>query len=179
MPSSVRTAAFTSATTATHARPEIIPGTKPVRFRLSDSVTVTASFDRQSSFKKSWVAQLPQSDQDDLLAHEQGHYDLNALLSRDFFLAVMELKSKTYTTQHQLTTDISNLDTAILSKSKPAQERYDKITKAGADKTEQANWLAMIQTAFNTPVSPPQLTPDNIPIKVPILTALANGGIVL
>lgn len=177
LPSSVRVAAFTSASIATDARPELIPKSKPVQFRLADSVTITAAFDKNRSFKKSWIAQLPQTEQDELLHHEQGHYDLNALLARDFFLALMALKEKTYKAQTGLFTDIGSLQKSIADKSQPVQKKYDDDTQAGADKTEQARWDKAIQAAFNTPVSPPRMTPDNTPIKIPLLTALSQAGI--
>lgn len=171
----VRVAALTDATIASQSAPEVIPGTRSIRLR--DSVKVTIALDTQASFKKSWVASLPQAEQDDLLAHEQGHYNLVALLGRDFFLALMQLKSKAYGGQGDLVNDINAADRTIALKSKPVQKAYDDDTKAGADKTAQAKWNGFISAAFSTPASPLRHTPDGVSVKVPILTILRQGGV--
>jgi hypothetical protein len=168
-------AALTDATHTLTAHHAVVPGTK--KLKLADSVVCSISLDQTTSFKKSWVmTTLSQTEQDALLSHEQGHYDLHALLARDFFLRIMELKLKIYTSGVDLTTDISTAQKATVDKSKAVQKKYDDETKTGADKTEQAKWKGFISNAFTMPATPPQSTIDGIPIKIPILTVLSGKG---
>jgi hypothetical protein len=168
-----------AARTDTHhkldSRPEVIPGTK--KFRLADTVQVSIFLDPSGTFQKSWVATImPQADRDELLAHEQGHYDIHALLTRDFFLAVMQLKSKEYTTPGGLTIDINTAQRATVDKSATVQARYDTETDTGRKKTEQAQWKGIISSAFDTAASPPTFAANGTPIKVQLLTVLSQNG---
>jgi len=169
-------AARTEATHSLDARPEAIPGTK--KFRLADTVKADVFLDPKGTFQKSWVATvMPQADRDALLSHEQGHYDIHALLTRDFFLAVMQLKSKEYNGPGGLTADINAAQRATVDNSAAVEAKYDTETATGTKKTEQALWKSMIQSAFDTPASPPQLAGDGItPIKVTLLSVLSKNG---
>jgi hypothetical protein len=123
-PGQTSVAAFTDAMHALSARPEFVPGTKKIR--LADTVTCTISLDQTTSFKKSWVmTTMPQADRDALLSHEQGHYDIHALLARDFFLQIMQLKLKTYTSALDLNSDINAAQQATVDKSQAVEKKYD------------------------------------------------------
>jgi hypothetical protein len=171
----VAVAARTDTTNSLVARPEQIPETK--KFRLADTVQVNIFLNASGTFQKSWVATtMSQSQRDDLLSHEQGHYDIHALLSRDFFLAVMELKSNEYDTPGGLTVDINAAQRATTDKSSAVQATYDTETGTGSKPTEQAKWKAMIQSAFDTAASPPRSAADGTPIKVTLLSVLSQNG---
>jgi len=176
-PGQTSVAALTDATHALSARPEFVPGTKKIR--LADTVTCTISLDQTTSFKKSWVmTTMPQADRDALLSHEQGHYDIHALLARDFFLQIMQLKLKTYTSALDLNSDINAAQQATVDKSQAVEKKYDDKTKTGADKTEQARWKGFISTAFSAPATPAQSAIDGTPIKIPLLSVLSQNGFV-
>jgi len=171
----IAVAAHTDTLDSLVARPEGIPGTK--KFRLADTVQVSIFLNVSGTFQKSWVATtMSQAERDDLLSHEQGHYDIHALLSRDFFLAVMQLKSNEYDSPGDLTVDINAAQRATTDKSPAVQAKYDTETGTGSKKTEQAQWKGMISSAFDTPASPPQFTPKGIPIKVTLLSVLSKNG---
>jgi hypothetical protein len=139
-------------------------------------VTCTISLSKDTSFKKSWVMTMPQADRDELLSHEQGHYDIHALLCRDFFLRVMNLKLNTYNSAIDLTRDIVAAQRATADKSKAVQKKHDDETSSGANKTEQQRWKGFISTAFTSVASPPQTTIDGTPIKIPLLEVLSSNG---
>ena len=172
----IAVAAHTDTVNSLVARPEGIPGTK--KFRLADTVQVSISLNKSATFQKSWVATtMSQAERDDLLSHEQGHYDIHALLSRDFFLAVMQLKSNEYASPGDLTVDINAAQRATTDKSPAVQAKYDTETGTGTKKTDQAKWKGMIQSAFDTAASPPRLAGDGItPIKVTLLSVLSKNG---
>ena len=174
-PGQIVVAARTDTQNSLVARPEGIPGAK--KFRLADTVQVVISLNASGTFQKSWVATtMSQAQRDDLLSHEQGHYDIHALLSRDFFLAVMELKPNEYDNPGGLTVDINAAQRATTDKSAAVQARYDTETGTGSKPTEQAQWKAMIQSAFDTAASPPRFASDGIPIKVTLLSVLSKNG---
>ena len=74
-----------------------IRGSSPARFQLQDSFSTTVDFGRDS-FVMSWVFSRPQQFQTDLLNHEQGHYNITALVCRDCFVDVMLLKDQSFAT---------------------------------------------------------------------------------
>jgi len=154
---------------------ETIPGGGGARLR--DSVVVTVEFRRHESWVANWVFTQPQSFQDDLLAHEQGHYNIAALFGRDFFLALMRLKANSYSGASGVQTDLNRLQQDIVAKAQPAQDRYDDDTHNGYDAAQQARWNGFINAAFTRSASPPQQAPDGTPIKVTLLSVLAQSGI--
>ncbi len=171
-------AAFTDAKHTVSPRSALIPGTRKVRLV---EATVRIFLEKVTSFKMSWMpTTLPQKDQDDLLDHEQGHYDIHALLTRDLFLDIMKLKSKEYPGSAAVTADILALQRATTDKSKDVQKKYDTETDSGRKPTEQAKWKRFISTAFNTPASPAEFAADAraTPIKVRLLSVLAQNGFV-
>jgi len=146
---------------------------------IRDSIHVDIRYRRDQRWVANWVFKRPQSYQDGLLAHEQGHYNLVALLGRDFFLSLMRLKATVYPNAGAAQADLTAASAATASKGQALQDRYDVDTKNGTDATQQARWLGFITTAFTMPVSPPQAAADGVPVKVPILTVLAQNGIVI
>ncbi len=168
------------AQTATNINPsgfgvEAIPGSRSVRLR--DSITVTIEFVRSQSWVENWVFSQSQTFQNDLLVHEQGHFQLAGLLGRDAFLAMMQLKANSYANGAGLQSDLNQITTNILGKATALDQKYEHDTQNGMVAAQQAQWNRFIQTAFNTPANPARTTPDGTPIKVTILSVLAQNGI--
>src|SRR3989442_3063896 len=91
-PGQSATAAHThSSYSSSAASVQPIAGSHPAQFRLVDNLTVSVTFGRNQSYVMSWVFGRPQQFQDDMLNHEQGHYNITALVSRDYFVDVMLL----------------------------------------------------------------------------------------
>jgi hypothetical protein len=142
---------------------------------LADTLTVNVVFGNATV--SSWVFNKDQAFQDNLLKHEQGHYDIVALIARDWFLAMMQLKAKVFADAAELQREINTLDVTIRSKSQPIVNKYDSDTQRGTDSAQQARWNAFFSRAFTTPATPPAATPDGTPIKVTLLSVLAAGGV--
>ena len=156
--------------------PGVIPGTKKVR--LEDTVVSRIFLEPSGTFQKSWITStMAQADRDELLAHEQGHYDIHALLTRDFFLRVMKLKANEYSNPGALAADVTSAQRATVDKSGAVQARYDTATSTGTNKPEQAKWKRIIASAFDTPVSPVELMANGNPVKIELMTAFSNNGI--
>jgi hypothetical protein len=58
-------------------------------FQLTDMVTVRIVFDPSRSWRIPSMNQWPTQLQQELLEHEQGHYDITAAMARDCFIAIM------------------------------------------------------------------------------------------
>src|SRR4051794_26293148 len=66
-------------------------------WRLTDPFNVNIA-PPQCGYNESWSLRT-QDEIDDALNHEQGHFNLTALLARDFFVDVMLLKQETFASQ--------------------------------------------------------------------------------
>ena len=87
------------------------------------------------SSKESWVC----SDQktEDILKHEQGHFDLTEIYARMFRKQVM---AATFTFKN-LKDKYNKIHTEIISGWNKEQNLYDKETDHGIDSTKQHQWL--------------------------------------
>ena len=115
----------------------------------------------------------------DLLKHEQGHYDIVALLARDLFIEIMQLKSNTYPNAPAALADLRPIIAKFNGKAEKVSVIYDSVneTNHGVNSAQQAKWNSMISKAFTVPRSPPMSAPDGTPYKVPFLDALSQSGI--
>jgi hypothetical protein len=138
---------------------------------------VTISFDADNSWKASWVGSQPAVEQNRILKHEQGHFDLVALLGRDYFLGLMQLKAKIYSRQADFQNDFNALNAQFLQKIQPIQTKYDAETNHGMIQAKQDLWNGFITSAFTEPRVPPASAADGIPLKRPILEVLSAGNV--
>src|SRR5688500_17973647 len=74
----------------------VVPNSKPTAYQRADSLTITLVL-RPAGWVASWVSMRPAQEKKDLLNHEQGHYNITALMARDLFVDLMLLKSKRFT----------------------------------------------------------------------------------
>lgn len=93
----------------------------------------------------SWVVRGSQADE--LLSHEQGHYDLQGLSARALMKRISKLRASD-------TEELQRLVTAAINASqKEAQamsDRYDDETRHGLDVQAQRRWKAAIQAAIDS-----------------------------
>lgn len=176
-PGQTATAALTQTDYTISTNAEYIPRTNPHRYRLKDDVRITIRFRRPPSWVANWVFQRTSQEQSNLLHHEQGHYDLVALLVRDMFIDIMQLKQTTYTTAQAVIAAINQIQQRYSPKMKPVQDRYDTDTNHGNVSTQQTRWDGFIQSAFTQARNPPISAPDGTAYKVPLLTVLQQAGI--
>ena len=158
-----------------------VSGARPAQFRLVDNVTVRVTFNRSESFVSSWVFGRSQQFQLDMLNHEQGHYDLTALVSRDFFIDIMLLKTQTFPTAPAGLAAAKKIQQGSLDKIRTIQQLYDKEVHPEQDSGKsrgpvQQAWDGFIRTAFTTSRSTGTQAPDGTFHKVRLIDTLTQGG---
>lgn len=151
--------------------------TGPYGARLADTVTVTIQLLRQQSWaKKQRINSWPQQARADLLRHEQGHYDITALMGRDMFIELMALKTRTFPNLAALTSAIN----AIARRYAPQRihTKYDSAqeTDHGRRATGQRAWDGYLRTAFTQARSPAVHAPDGASYKNTLLDVLRRAG---
>lgn len=176
-PDDFAVAAYTSANFDMNVAYEWVPGTHPDMYRLADNVTVTVQFRQRESWVETWVSRRSAAEQSRLLRHEQGHYDLVALLARDMFIELMELKQHQFGIGQAVVNAANNIRNPFAAKSQTVQDRYDTDTSNGDVQAMQNDWNGYIQTAFSQPRSPPEHAPDGTIYKTPLLSVLQSAGI--
>lgn len=117
-------------------------------FRIS-TVAIRVTLDRARMWSRP-AAQTPQ-----LLKHEQGHYDITALLMRDLDtdLTALMRAGQAYATRHDLAQAIANLQQPAvamvnrLQSTTTADGVYDRQTHHGTDAPAQRRWDAALASA--------------------------------
>lgn len=157
---------------------EQVPGTTPARYRVKDDIVITVSFGRDS-WVEDWAMGRDQAFKDNLLNHEQGHYNIAALTARDLFIELMQLKSQTFSSNMDCQRAIANIWTTTGGKAQAIQDLYDEENQAhhGANPAGQGRWDGFINTAFTQPRMPAMSAPDGTSYKVTLLSVLNGAGL--
>jgi len=156
-------------------------------YSLADTITITVVFDPMKSWAQ--TGPLTTSGSQFLLDHEQGHYDLTALMARDCFIDLMQLKAKSYAAAADGQKEAKDIFQKYHDKLNPVQDKYDWETTHGAWVTpsmgperkasDQVRWEGFVQTAFTSDRPSGGSSPsDGKSYKVRILDVLAKGGFV-
>jgi hypothetical protein len=165
--------------------PTIVPvgASKPQVFDLVDNVVIKIVFDPGNSWVADWVFTQSSTYQTELLNHEQGHYNLVALLARDLFVDLMLLKGRKFSSSADGIAAVKALIAPFQTQPKHISQKvsdvYDSTgqTANGTKKAEQTAWDGYISKAFNTARTPASSSPDGKPHKVRILDVLKGAGI--
>jgi hypothetical protein len=167
-----------------------VPGSSPPAFALADTVVATVTFDGARSWKR--IAPLTLRGEGFLLDHEQGHYDITALMARDCFIDLMQLKAQTFASPQAGQTAARDIVRRYKSRVGPIQDKYDGDTTNGAwfvpsrlperKESFQTKWEGFILRARGEERQPPaggvaEGSPvDGVRYKVRLLDVLAGGG---
>ncbi len=168
-------AAQTFATYEHDIEPEGVPGSRTLR--LKDDVVIRIRLVPAKTWVLAWTLAQPLAFRNQILHHEQGHYDLVALFSRDLFDDLMGLRTKTYDSPAAFEQDIKK---AMERYDKPLVEihpRYDHETGRGQLRAAQKKWDGYIQKAFTTNRTPAVKGCDGENLRVPLLDVLRGAGI--
>ena len=144
---------------------------------IADNVTVTIHVRRQHSWaKKSRINSWPQQARSDLLRHEQGHYDITALMGRDFFIELMALKGRSFPSLSALQTEVNRLGGVY--DPQPIHNKYDATSETdhGRNAASQRTWDGYIQAAFTQTRTPLVRAPDGSSYKKRLLDVLRQAG---
>lgn len=122
-------------------------------FTLREDPNVLVVLESQRMFVESWVFQRPQQFQNDLLNHEQGHYEIGMLNAKDFFFALQSIQASSFASARAGTAAIANLQ-ATLGSAQAIHDKYDADTGNGLNPTRQAAWDAALSAARITFTAP-------------------------
>ena len=148
-----------------------VAGTKPIIYRLADTVTITIRLKPfPDSWKAKWLSKLPQTQQDSLIGHERGHYRLSALLYRDLFVELMYMKGKDYTSTADASKDFTAIqDRYSMAVVQEVHNTYDGTSETNhkpylnaSTKAAQAKWEGYFDKAVSD--------------KAPLFHVLADAG---
>jgi hypothetical protein len=120
-------------------------------YKIQDTIVVNITFDDSASWQANWRATQTQAVQDGLLKHEQGHYDIAALLGRDLYNALVKQEAQVYPEVNQGANAKAAANQTIADAKKylqPTQNRYDLDTSHGQNPTGQSAWNGYISNAF-------------------------------
>lgn len=160
------------------------PGSSPPAFTLRDDVTIAVTFEKTKSWKV--IDHLSDITKDFLLDHEQGHYDITALMARDCFIEVMQVKGKTFPSASEGAKAVLGIVARYRAAWDKVQTKYDWDTNHGTwnvpsfgrptKGTEQVRWEGYIRRAFTDERTPAVQAPDGAMYKRK-LTDVARDGI--
>lgn len=157
-------------------------------FKLKDAVVVTVDIDRKKSWKKASVDNAPDSQRKLLLEHEQGHYDIAALIARDMFIEIMALKAKTFATKLDGSNELRGIINTHVTLATTVDALYDSTGETGHKAIEflsfgpprkpaaQAKWEGYIQRAFTVERTPQVTAPDGATYKLTLASVLRGAG---
>jgi hypothetical protein len=156
-----------------------IAGSQPTAYHMGDNVTVTATFDASQSWVADWVFLKDVPYQKNLLQHEQGHYDIAALIARDFFIDLMQLKNQSFKTKNNGIVARNAVVAKYKGVSKKVQDEYDHATTHGTLPDKQKLWNGYIERAFTIPRTPQVQAPNGVLYKLPLLEVLKANGVII
>ncbi len=148
-------------------------------WNLADTLIVNITFDSSRSWVLSSVRTKPATEQTRLLKHEQGHYEIVALLARDMFIEMMQLKNARMSSSNDVATAIRGILARYQGIAQPLQDLYDSFAQTNHGRTsgKQTLWDGYLNTALTRARVPAMTAPDGKTYKVPLLEVLSNNGI--
>lgn len=152
------------------------------QFVMNDNITITINFNASKSWKKmADINAKKLRTPAQILKHEQGHYDIVALIARDLFIDLMQLKANVYANQNALNADVAPILKKYNGTAQKIIDKYDSATESdhGENGAGQTKWDGFIKSAFTTPRTPAQSAPDGTTYKTPLLDVLKTGGITI
>jgi hypothetical protein len=166
---------FDAETVPTHTfagfNPMKVDGSRTEFLLLANSITVSVTL-----APSSW--RLTSVDNDKwLLRHEQGHYDLYALMVRDWFTEVVEMIPQPWT-KNDLTEHMSSLKETYLDRISSIQKAYDADTAHSRNGEDQWLWWSVIRRAMELHRMPVTPGPDGRLLKLRLLDALRTANLI-
>lgn len=155
-------------------------------FTLKDAVVITIQFDEQKSWKN--TDSLNATQEQLLLEHEQGHYDIAALVARDMFIAIMALKAQTFpsaqdglnalnTVANKYAAQMTKIDNLYDSAGETGHRAFESLSIGAPRKPpEQVKWEGYLKRARTEERTPAMTAPDGTPYKLELADVLRGAG---
>jgi len=164
------------ANTSVHPTLNFVWSGDPPNIVIRDGLVVRVNFDTAGSYKYSWVAAMSAADRATLLTHEQGHYDIAALLAREYFFQMVALRANTYPSADAVNADKEAARLATIGRQQEIFDLYDAGTSHGTDPSGQATWSGYVRTAFTQPAIPPSAPVSGVQVMKSILDVLSDAS---
>jgi hypothetical protein len=145
-------------------------------FEIPDTLIINVSLSRDS-WRLDSVSNWSGTDQVWLINHEQGHYDIYALLVRDFFVRIQGMIGQPFTDAAELREIILDHRAATIGRIAGVQQDYDDDTANSRNGGEQWNWSCAIQRAKQLHRMPLVAGPDGRYLRVELLDELKSAGL--
>lgn len=146
-------------------------------YMIRDTLVVRV-FIRSDSWRLASLSTASGRDQVRLIKHEQGHYDITALLARDFYQRVRSLIGQPFTDPANASEQVQDHRDATIGRDDALNKLYDDDTKNSRDGVEQWSWWCAIERARQLHRSPPARDAEGRPLKVELVDALRSFGLV-
>jgi hypothetical protein len=155
-------------------------------FKLKNSVVITINFNKKKSWKS--IDNLSSTEQKLLLEHEQGHYDIAALVGRDMFIAIMALKGQTFataqdganalnSTSNKYGALLKTIDNLYDSSGETNHRAYESLSFGPPRKPPaQTKWEGYLKRARTEERNPQVTAPDGATYKVELADILRGAG---
>ena len=121
--------------------------------REDPNVLVVLQTRQPAMFVASWVFQRSQTFQNELLNHEQGHYEIGMLNAKDFFFELQRIQASAFASAALGVAAMRNLQ-ATLGSAQAIHDKYDRDTRSGLNPQSQAAWDAALSAARITFTAP-------------------------
>ena len=122
-------------------------------YKIRDSLIVRVSLN-PDSWRLASLSTAPGPDQVWLLKHEQGHYDIHALLARDYYQRVRSMMDQPFTNPADAREQLSDHLDATLRRVEAMNRDYDATTWGGSKREVQWSWWCAIERARQRHQSP-------------------------
>jgi hypothetical protein len=152
-----------------------IAGGQPI-FQIPDTLVINV-FLRNDSWRLSSVSAWPGAEQVWLIKHEQGHYDIYALMVRDFFQRVRGMIGQPFSDARALHAQLARHRAATIDRIAALQANYDADTANSRNGSEQWNWWSAIERASQLHRTPFVVGPDGRYLRIELADALKTAGL--
>jgi len=110
-----------------------------------------------------------------LIKHEQGHYDIEALLVRDFYWRIRSLMGTPFSSTADITSAIAAHANATINFAAQLQIDYDHDTENSQNRSEQWAWWDAIDRARQLHRVPLQMNADGQYLRIELMDALRKA----
>jgi hypothetical protein len=148
----------------------------PPFFTLGDNLTMRV-FMGGGSWRLRKLEDASGQDQVWLIKHEQGHYDLHALLLRDFYWRIRGLMGVPFSSPVDIFNSIGAHRSATLDHLAQLNHDYDTDTGNSQNGSEQWNWWCAIQRARQLHRAPLEKNADGQFLRIELMDALRTAGL--
>jgi len=137
---------------------------KPPNFKMDEDPNVTVTLNSPQMWVASWVLSSPLAFQNDLLNHEQGHYEISMLNASDVFKELLTINGGAFASARAGVAALKDMQSRLFNV-QAIHNKYDLDTNHGLNPGMQTAWDTALRTARITFVHPS------------LRTALANAGL--